>query len=221
MCLIGLFLITSCCEQIYAQQAASFAGFYAGVEGGAISYNTQINFDGVDDPAGRGGGGFGLFSGYNVVRNGFVAGVELYLNTATIPDPYTFDPLRVGFADLDLRRGASYGIDLRLGYAILPRLMLYGVTGPSGNYQSVRLDNTPLEQFDGGRSAENYAAWQWGAGLEIALSAKVHLRFLFRTLAGPDMSITDFGAAFDNVNLTFFDVEPEQQQFLTGLLYRF
>ena len=216
-----MLLIVSTSGHLYAQQSAFFGGLYAGVEGGAISYNTQITFDGVDDPAGRGGGGFGLFGGYNYVLDGFVIGAELHLNTATIPDPYTFDPARVGFADLDLRRGASYGVNLRAGYAVLPRLMLYGVTGLSGNRQSVRLDGMLLEQFEGGISTENYAAWQWGAGLEIALSAKVRLRFLFRTLSGPDMSIEDFGAAFDNVSLTFFDVEPEQQQIFTGLIYSF
>ena len=58
----------------------SFSGYYAGVDIGTISYNTQITFDGVDDPAGRGGFGYGVFVGRNWTFKKLLVGGEVYLN---------------------------------------------------------------------------------------------------------------------------------------------
>jgi len=214
-----LFLVSLGSLEGYGQSNNLFSGFYGGVEGGAISYNTQITFDGVDDPAGRGGGGYGVFGGYNYAPSRLLLGAELYLNTATIPDPYTFDPNATGFSELDLRRGASYGLDIRLGYVVLPWANIFGSLGYSLNRQSVRIDGTPLDQFQGGSSAESYGALQLGAGMEAALGNKIGARFSFKAFSGVDLDASDFGSIPIDASLSRFDVEPEQLQFFFGLIY--
>jgi len=211
-------LLVSCNTQ--AQQPSYFSGFYGGLEGGAISYNTQITFDGVDDPAGRGGGGYGLVFGYNHEHKKLVIGAELLFNLASTPDPYTFDPAVTGFSDLDLRRGASFGLDLRAGYLVIKRILLYGSLGFSRNKQSVRIDGTPLNQFSGGADDVQFGSVQFALGLEVAIYRKVSIRSYFRTLDGYDLNVTDFGTIITDVSLSHFDVEPVQQQFFTGLIFR-
>ena len=102
---LGALISLSTTSNAQAQSSDYFSGFYGGFEGGAISYDTQITFDGVDDPAGRGGAGYGAFFGYNHTYEKLSVGAELLFNLASDPDPYTFDPAVVGFAELDLRRG--------------------------------------------------------------------------------------------------------------------
>ena len=204
-----------------AQSPDYFSGFYGGFEGGAISYNTQITFDGVDDPAGRGGAGYGAFFGYNHTYEKLLVGAELLFNLPSDPDPYTFDPAVVGFAEFDLRRGASFGLDVRAGYLIIEKFLLYGRVGYSANKQSVRIDGVPLDQFAGGAAAEEFGALQFGTGLEVAIHPKLGIRGSFRSIAGHDLNVTDFGTIPTDASVTRFDVEPSQQQFLPGLMFRF
>ncbi len=214
-------IISLWADHSQAQATDYFAGWYGGVEIGTVSYNTQINFDGVDDPAGRGGFLYGAFVGYNQPFGKMVVGAELLVHAASVPDPYTFDPRVVGFAALDLRRGTSVGLDARAGYLVHQRLLLYGNVGFSVNEQSVRIDGVPLEQIAGGAADKQFGAFQYGAGLAFAAHRKLRVRFSFRTLAGHDLSAIDFGTIPQDAALTHLDVAPRQQQFLTGLLFRF
>lgn len=215
-------LITLCVfSDTQAESSDYFSGFYAGLEGGAISYNTQITFDGVDDPAGRGGFGYGACAGYKRSYQNLLIGAELLFNLPSEPDPYTFDPDVAGFSDLDLQRAASIGLDLQAGYIIIKRILIYGGLGYSANKQSVAIDSTPLDQFSGGAAAKNFGAFQFGLGLEFAIHPKLNIRTYVRTLSGHDLNASDFGTIPTDAALTFFDVEPSQQQFFTGLMFRF
>ncbi len=218
---LGTLISLSTISNVRAQSSDYFSGFYGGFEGGAISYNTQITFDGVDDPAGRGGAGYGAFFGYNHTYEKLSVGAELLFNLASDPDPYTFDPAVAGFAELDLRRGASFGLDVRAGYLMTERFLLYGSVGYSANKQSVRIDGVPLDQLAGGAAAEEFGASQFGTGLEVAIHPKLGIRVSFRSLTGHDLNVTDFGTIPTDASLTRFDVEPSQQQFFAGLIFRF
>ena len=204
-----------------AQSSNGLSGFYVGFEGGVISYNTQITVDGVDDPAGRGGAGYGVFLGYSHSYEKAIVGSELLINLASIPDPYTFDSAAVGFSELDLRRGASIGLDARVGYLFTEKMQLYGSIGYSANRQSVRIDGVPLDQFEGGADPDAFGAFQFGAGVEGAIRPQLGFRVSFRSLVGRNLKATDFGAIPIEASLTRFDVEPSQQQFFLGLIFRF
>lgn len=217
----GALASLSIAHEVQAQPAHYFSGVYGGLEGGAISYNTHITFDGVDDPAGRGDVMYGAFMGYNYIYAKLLIGAEGFFNLASHPEPYTFDPAVTGFAEMDVRRGASMGLDFRAGFVVTKRILLYGSVGYSANNQSVRINDVPLDLFAGGASDEAFGAFQFGAGLEIALHPKLGLRTSIRTLAGHDLSATDFGTIPRDASLTYFDVEPSQVQFLTGLMFRF
>lgn len=214
--LAGLFTASN----VRAQASEFFSGFYGGLEGGAISYNTRIVFDGVDDPAGRGDVMYGVFSGYNHTYEKLMVGAELSFHLAAHPEPYTFDPAVVGFAELDVWRGASVGLDVRAGYLVTERVLLTGYIGYSINSQSVRIDDIPLDRFAGGAAAETFGAFQSGAGLEVILCSSVGIRASFRTLAGHDLSAPDFGTIPRDASITRFDVEPRQHQYLAGLMVR-
>jgi len=203
-----------------AQTRDYFSGFYAGAEAGVVSYDTHIRFDGVDDPAGRGGAGYGALFGYDRTRDAFLYGVQLFVNLASAPDPYTFDPAIVGFSELELRRGASVGLDVRSGYLVAERILLFGTIGASVNRQSVRIDDVPLDRLAGGSEPETFGAVQFGAGAGVAINSQLRLRAAFRTLGGHDLDASDFGSIPTEASLSFLDVEPRQQQFLVGLVYR-
>ncbi|MGH1365996.1 MAG: outer membrane protein [Calditrichia bacterium] len=198
-----------------------FSTFYGGFEVGTNSYNTQITFDGVNDPAGRGGLGYSALFGYNHTDKKWVVGSELSFHFASVPNPYTFDPAVTGFAELDLRRDISVGLDIRTGYLVVKKILIYGNVGYSVNRQSVRIDNVPLDQFEGGAGTETFGALQFGGGLEFSVLAKLSMRTSFKYLGGHDLSAIDFGTIPTDASLTRFDVEPSQQQFLLGLIFHF
>lgn len=218
---LGTLVSLSTAIDAWAQSSEYFSGLYVGVEGGAISYDTQITFDGVDDPAGRGGAGYGVFVGYNHTSSKILVGAELSFVFAATPGPYTFDPAAVGFAELDLRRGVSFGFDALAGYLLTDRMLLNAHVGFSANKQSVLIDGLPLDQFAGGAGAETFGAVQFGVGLEVAVHHALGIRVSFERLAGHDLSAVDFGTIPSDAALTRFDVEPSQQQFFVGLTFRF
>jgi len=198
-----------------------FSRFYGGFEVGTISYNTQITFDGVDDPAGRGGLGYSALFGYNRTDKKWLIGTELSFHFASVPNPYTFDPAVTGFTELDLRRDISVGLDIRAGYLVFKKILIYGNVGYCVNKQSVRIDDVLLDRFEGGAEAETFGALQFGGGLEFAIQTKLSMRASFKSLGGHDLSATDFGTIPTDASLTRFDVEPSQQQFLLGLIFHF
>jgi len=208
---------------VHAQPTAPhpLAGFYAGIEVGPVSYDTQITFDGVDDPAGRGGTGFAAVLGYNHVRGDWLTGLEASVTGGSVPDPYTFDENVTGFAELDLRRETGVGMSGRVGRLIARRLLLFGSVGYSVASQSVRLDGVPLVEFAGASDAATFGTVVWGGGLEWRTRSGVAFRFVTRRLGGHDLSAADFGAVVSDAGLTRFDVEPRQMHFVFGVTYRF
>ncbi len=199
-----------------AQAPHPLTGLYGGVEIGPVSYDTQINFDGVDDPAGRGGTLYSAVLGYASVLDNWLLGMEGAVTGASLPDPYTFDPAVTGFAELDLRRGTGVGLRAKAGRLIADRLLVFGSAGYAVASQSVRLDGIPLGEFGGASDAETFGTVEWGAGVEWALSSRLGLRFAFRSLGGHDLSAADFGSVVPDAGLTFFDVEPRQKHFVFG-----
>lgn len=204
-----------------AQTSNFFSGVYGGLEAGSISYNTQITFDGVDDPAGRSAAGYGGFLGYNVLSDNILLGAEFILNFASAPGPYTFDQAANGFSELEVRRGTSAGLDLRIGYLIAGRFLLNAKAGYSANSQSVRIKEDPLEIDPMEISRESFRRFQFGAGFEASVHPNIAIRFSFRTLAGFDLEKADVTDVPTLNAFNRFDVEPSQQQFFSGVVLRF
>lgn len=204
-----------------AQTSDFFSGLYGGLEGGSISYNTQITFDGVDDPAGRSAAGYGGFLGYNFLSDNILLSAEFILNFASVPGAYTFDETANGFSELEVRRGTSVGLDLRIGYLIAGRFLLNAKAGYSANSQSVRIKEDPLEIDPMEISRESFARFQLGAGFEASVHPNIAIRFSFRTLAGFDLEKSDVADVATLNTFNRFDVEPSQQQFFSGVVLRF
>jgi len=206
---------------LFGQDASDFAGAYFGLEGGAVSYNTQITFDGVDDPAGRGGLGYGAFVGFNLVENRLLLGAELVIHRAPDPDPYTFDPQVIGFFEMDVVQNASIGLDVRGGLLLTKKILAYGSLGPSRAQQTVRIDGVSLESFATGAEPETFIAMQVGAGLEWAFHRRFGIRTSIRKSKGVDLSAEDFGTIPRDASLSRLDVEPSQLHFFTSMVIRF
>lgn len=208
------------CMEVKAQSnfSGTFSGAYLGAELGTISYNTQITFDGVDDPAGRGGFGYGGFFGYSRVFNKLLVGGECHYTVVLEPDPYTFDPAVTGFTDLELKRNGSLGFDLRGGY-LNKRLLVYGSVGCARHKQTVLLDGIPLDQFSGGADPEQFGRIQVGIGLEVALGQRLSIRCSLKHMRGHDLDRTDFGSVATNAGLQRLDVEPNLQQIFLGTVF--
>ncbi len=196
----------------------TFSGAYLGVEIGPVSYNTQITFDGVDDPAGRGGFGYSAFFGYSKLFNKLLVGGECHITGEKEPDPYTFDPAVTGFSDLELKRSASLGFDLRGGY-LHKRLLLYGSLGYARHKQTVLIDGVPLDQFSGGSDPERFGRILLGLGLEIAVTQRLSIRGSFKHMRGHDLDRTDFGSVATSAGLQRLDVEPNLLQIFTGVIF--
>ncbi len=196
-----------------------FGGAYAGLGFGPVSYNTRIAFDGVFDPAGRGGLVYGVSGGYDHAFGLWIVGAEATITAASVPDPYTFDPAVTGFAELHLRRGTSAGLNVRGGYVLGGRVLVHAGVGISVATQSVRLDGRPLSDFEGGSEAERFVTLQRSLGVEGGVGSRVRLGFSFRSSAGHDLSADDFGRVVDDASLTFFDLEPSQDEFIFGVRF--
>lgn len=218
-CLAALAIFTT--PGLAQDRTTDFSGFYLGLEGGTVSYNTQITFDGVDDPAGRSGATYGAFLGFSRVYRPWLAGAEVFFNLASEPGAYTFDPAVTGFSEMDVHRGVGIGLDAQGGYIVFERILLYAALGASFNEQSVRIDGVPLDEFEGGSEAEKFVTLQVGAGLAFAVRRELAIRVSFRSVSGRDLDASDFGPIPIDASLTRFDVEPRQQQFLAGLIGRF
>jgi len=50
-----------------------------------------------------------------------------------------------------------------------------------------------LKDFETGAAAEELGAFQFGAGLEVAIHSKLGIRVSYRSLAGHDLDAIDFG----------------------------
>ena len=204
-----------------AQSSDRFSGVFVGVEGGAVSHNTHITFDGVDDPAGRGSAGFGAFVGYNHTSRRWLIGGEFLVTGASDPDPYTFDPTVVGFSEFEVRRGVVVSLAFRTGYLVSRQILVYGSVGYAAFTQSVYVDGRPLEEFAGGVTDHRVRGIQFGAGLEASVHPRVGLRVAVRWLAGQELHASDLGTIPEDALLTRFDVTPSQQQIFAGLTIRF
>ena len=172
------------------------------------------------NPAGRGAFVAGASLGYNRVTGRWLLGVEGNLARASVPDPYTFDPSVTGFAELDLRQDVGVGLDGRLGLRWSNATLVYASVGYGVGTQSVRLDGVPLSDFEGGSEPATFGAVRFGAGIEVAIAERIGLHLSVRTSAGHDLAARDFGTLVPSSGLSFFDVEPSQDQFLIGARYR-
>lgn len=141
-----------------AQQATSWAGFYAGLSYSAVSGSIEENTLGSNFPDLDGDGAPGFFIGYNWQRDNLVFGAEV--NHTAVETNY------VGFAnsiqeDVTELRG-------RVGYTPQDKLLVYGFLG----YAESTLDDTGAILDYSGVSygvGVDYKVWNnMFVGLELA-----------------------------------------------------
>ena len=162
---------------------------------------------------------YGVALGYLRPLGRWVLGLETTLGSATVPDPYTFDPSVTGFAELDLRRERGVSLAGRAGRVVAERLLVHGSIGYARATQSVRLDGVRLSEY-GGSGDVTFGTLLLGAGSEVGGATRRGLRFDFRSLGGHDLSADDFGSVVPDAGLTFLDVEPGQHRLTFGVRYR-
>jgi outer membrane immunogenic protein len=172
----------------------TWTGFYAGFEGGggwdkASFSSTGANILGIvllplSFPGNSGSGGvWGGFFGYNWQYGPIVGGLEVNIDSTDIRSSTgVFTPLftpPVQVASQQFKTEVLASIRGRLGYLVLPNLLLFG-TGGIG-FDHARLSNTPIAfapNFPpiGDTAGVNEIGWVAGAGAEYRLWEHLLLR---------------------------------------------
>ena len=103
---------------------------------------------------------------------------------------------------------AMADLRLRAGYAITPRVLLFGSFG--GAWANADL---PVIGIGGGSGGADFFGWSVGGGAEVALSPKWSARF--------DYQFTNFSSEKVNYPGGQFDFDPDANTYRGSLIYRF
>lgn len=199
----------------HAQEATSFQGFYAGLEGGVDNYELSAGLDLGDlDPTLAGGSAVidglsadgvagGAFAGYQYgFGAGFVA-VEGFARLSTAKMTAYFDD---GVDSLLVKAEAeeSYGIAARAGVKVANSTAVYGRVGWINTKFKLTLD----DGIDALTASQTEDAIQYGVGVETMVGPKTSLRV--------EYTMADYGDAglAEGLNL-------DSGSLSAGVAYRF
>jgi outer membrane immunogenic protein len=171
---------------------ASWMGPYVGVTGGYgfagrakdTTFGNSMNTDGFV------GGGF---AGYNYdFGNNFVAGVEGDLG---------YSGVKGSNAGTEVKSGLDGSIRARLGYAVMPDVLLYGTAGGAGRKVSVT---------EGGVKDTNTAlGWTAGVGADVKITQNIFGRAEYR--------YSDYGSDVYNTGGGARSVDTSDNKIMFGL----
>jgi outer membrane immunogenic protein len=140
---------------------SDWAGFYIGVNGGYgwdTSLISRVNDNNValgNYPVSPKGGFVGGQAGYNWQFGAIVTGLELDFDSADIK---ATDPTNL----VTLKTGELASARARLGYTVLPNLLIYGTAGAGLAHTTIVTVNAPTV-------AANQFGWVAGAGIEYKI----------------------------------------------------
>ena len=180
-----------------------FEGWYLGgtVGGATVSYDFSPASGSIDSSGVLGG----VIGGWSWQRGPVVVGIEGDFLGADISGSRHFN----GGANL-----ASPNIDamadlrLRAGYAITPRVLVFGTFG--GAWANADL---PIQGPGGGGGNADFFGWSAGGGAEVALNPNWSARF--------DYQFTDFDSKKVNYPGGSVTYDPDANTYRGSLIYRF
>ncbi|WP_269930476.1 outer membrane protein [Aminobacter sp. HY435] len=197
--------------------AMQFSGFYAGGFGalgfGQSTLEVIDNQNATSGPYSDEALGFGGFVGYDfLINDRFVVGAEAeaaYVN-AKFHDP-EMNSLAPDSTTLFGTLEATYALSARVGYVATPSTLIYLKGGIAAMAMDANEDFFAL----GSGGKETLSAYQFGAGIESALTEKLTLR-----VEGVYTKATDSIIA-DNSQMGQIEIQPSLLSGRIGLAYRF
>jgi outer membrane immunogenic protein len=226
-----------------APYVSDWTGFYLGAEGGGAWDKSNFTTSGANVlsfflvplsiPSNSANGSvFGFFFGYNWQWGAFVGGLEGNIDGASLNSTQGIFlaqiPIQVATQQFKIDELAS--IRARLGYLVLPNLLLFG-TGGIG-FDHATLDNTPTTILSfappiSDRAGVNEIGWVAGAGAEYKLFEHLLLRVEWlhydfgRTSAIVQPSLFSIGPVGIIPVPTNFNFDHRVDTVMGGIAYKF
>lgn len=161
-------------------QGWSWAGGYAGVQGGYGWGDTRLSQSGTSGTVDFDGGRFGAFAGYNwAVGSSFIVGAEADI-------AYDWNEFTSGTETL--KTTVQGGLRARAGYAV-DRALLYAAGGWTATQLSYKDTGVSID--------ETLNGWTIGAGLDYALTDRIFARGEYRYNNYGSTEVNGVGVDFD------------------------
>lgn len=232
------FVIILCAFPFYqssaakAQEASSFAGFYAGAGvGGVFSqfktnsvttllYPSSAFFSNSQNNENNNSSNFlgTFYAGYLYPIKRFYIGPEVYVNAGK-PSFSSSQSANATLPTESLTTGtnghlnaAEFGIDLRLGTNVTPTTLLYGLVGAAFNNISTNTVSTIsrpailLSTTVNNSSSSSVVGLRLGAGIEQKISQNINLRVAYVYTSYPSQS--ENAATSPDASSPFFQLGP-------------
>jgi opacity protein-like surface antigen len=224
------------------QEKPYFDGFYAGLGGGVV--HSQANVEDYfsaktagGDPGlslnhtldlGKHGVNGNIFAGFGkTLKSCYYLGFELFGNLFSQKMEGSFTAKNILKLSSEVKNPYSLGGDIRAGYLVFPRVMLYVLFGL--DYAKFEVENTYADiGVTPGKMANDFNKWRWGympgAGIEVGLAHHLSLRaqYTYTIYNSFSRSITERRP--ENLNELWTlktKVDPERSLFTLKLSYLF
>jgi len=180
-----------------------FEGWYLGgtIGGATVNYDFAPANGSIDTSGILGG----VIGGWSWQSGPIVFGIEGDFLGADASGSRHFN---AGLNQVSPNIDAMADLRLRAGYAITPRVLLFGSFG--GAWANADL---PVTGIGGGSGDADFFGWSVGGGAEVALSPKWSARF--------DYQFTNFSSEKVNYPGGQFDFDPDANTYRGSLIYRF
>jgi len=180
-----------------------FEGWYLGgtIGGATVNYDFAPANGSIDTSGILGG----VIGGWSWQSGPIVFGIEGDFLGADASGSRHFN---AGSNQVSPNIDALADLRLRAGYAITPRVLLFGTFG--GAWANADL---PVTGIGGGSGDADFFGWSVGGGAEVALSPKWSARF--------DYQFTNFSSEKVNYPGGQFDFDPDANTYRGSLIYRF
>jgi opacity protein-like surface antigen len=199
-----------------------YSGFYAGAQAGYGEISTEV-FSNTDEGTEEtdlgkiGGSTYGLFAGYGQMRNRWYYGIEAEVENSSANWYQSKDKLSARTMSMD--KNESYGLALRLGYA-LDGGLLYGRFGWVRTNFDVYDTANQFAATGAYKNDKDLDGYRYGVGLDIPASNSLFVRMNY-TYTDYDQFKTTSYANVTGTELTVDRMDNKESLFNVGLGWRF
>jgi opacity protein-like surface antigen len=219
-----------------------FTGPYLGIGGGVASLYTKLNtsynfYNRPNIPASwllngnlaKHGLNANVFIGYGtILKHYYYLSSELFANYFNPKTKYSYSELNAfQLASVQIKNPYSFGIDIRGGYLVLPRVMVYALLGT--DYSKFKFESNGSTIDDGfknitGSVSDNFDKYRWGiipgVGVEVSLCDHLALRGQYTYAFYQSFSHTATGKdKNNNTQVLTNKVRPSRSLFTINLSY--
>jgi hypothetical protein len=209
--------------EILADTLLDYSGFYVGAQTGYGAFNTEISSRRADgssdemDLGKMGGHTSGLFAGYGQMWNSWYYGVEVEAENSS--SSWYHKKVKDDARTMTIDKNETYGIGLRLGYA-LPGGLIYGSYGlVRTNFDTYDTENQ-YAAIGAYSKDKNVNGDRFGVGLDLPASENLFVRMNYSYTNYDKYNATSF-ANGAGTTFTVDQMDNKESLFRLGLGWRF